>query len=93
MCHTIQIWLTGFGMTMVIASAPGPVQAQAGQPGLHIVGPAITKQSTQRTIATVRSGMKEGSAFSAMGGAKNAAKAGDKSRRNLDVKPEIVRGK
>ena len=93
MRYAIEIWLIGIGTAIVVVAAPWPVQAQAAQPGLRIVGPAITKQSTQRTVATVRSGMKEGSASAAVGEGKNATKAGGNGRREKDVKPKIVRGK
>ena len=95
MRRAIQIWLIGMAAAMGIASAPGPAQAQAqaGQPGLRIVGPAITKQSTQRTIAIVRLGMQEGSASGAKGESTNTAKAGEKNRQKLDVKTGIVDGK
>lgn len=93
MRRAIQIWLIGMAAAMGIASAPGPAQAQAGQPGLRIVGPAITKQLTQRTIAIVRLGMQEGSASGAKGESTNTAKAGEKNRQKLDVKTGIVDGK
>ena len=95
MRHAFQIGLIGIGATLLIAAASGSVQAQAGNSGLRIVAPAITKLSTQRTIDSVRSSMKNGpgSGSGAKDEAINATKIVEKRGQKSVVKPVAARDK
>jgi hypothetical protein len=84
MGNKLQIGLTAIGAALLIASAPIAADAQSGSSGLRIVAPPIIKQSTQRSIDSVRAGMKQPSRSGAKLAEKNAAKAGAEKAQKID---------
>ena len=84
MGHNLHIWLSGIGAALMIAAAPIEAEAQSCRSGLRVAAPVITKQSTQRSIDNVRTGMKQGT------GVKDAPESAAKKVQKSDADAKSV---